>query len=131
MRRSSRPLSWRKLGFFFGTIALAAIAAQGIARADNDGGITKVGQTTVPAVPITCKFSSTLSNTSSFSFDISWVDQAKGIYLLADRSHGTASADTEGGMLTNATGGDILRIDVANPGTYTTLTPPANDPFAG
>lgn len=133
MRRISRPLSWRKLGCFFGTMALAAIAAQGVARADNDGGVTKTSQTNVAANPITCQFTegSPTTSTTSFSFDISWIDASNRSYLLADRSHGNTSSDTEGGMLSGAYSGDLLMINVDKPGASGVLAPPANDPFAG
>lgn len=122
-RRSARVAGWL-LG--------AAFATAAVAHADSDG-LTKLGQTTVPAVPITCHFTegTPTTNTTSFSFDISWADADARAYLLADRSHGTASSDTEGGMLSGATTGDVLFINLDSPSTATPLVPPANDPFAG
>ncbi len=113
-------------------LAIASLAFAGAARADNDG-ISKQGQTTLTAQPITCTFSegTPSTNTSKLSFDISWVDAADRAYFLADRSHGAASTDTQGGALSGATTGDILYIDINNPATATPLVPPANDPFAG
>lgn len=111
---------------------VASIAAAGAARADSDG-ISKTGQTTVAAQPVTCTFTegTPTTNTSSFSFDISWVDAPDRAYFLADRSHGAPSSNNQAGVLSGATTGDVLFIDLNNPTTATPLTPPANDPFAG
>ncbi|HEX4193784.1 MAG TPA: hypothetical protein VHY80_11830 [Stellaceae bacterium] len=113
-------------------MAIASFALVGAARADNDG-ISKQSQTTVTKQATTCTFTegTPTTNTTNFSFDISWVDAADRAYLLADRSHGAPSTDTEGGMLSGATVGDVLYIDINNPTTATPLTPPANDPYAG
>jgi hypothetical protein len=113
-------------------LAIASLAFVGVARADNDG-ISKLSQTTVTKQPITCTFTegAPTTNTTNFSFDISWVDPNDRAYFLADRSHGAPSTDTEGGTLSGATTGDVLYIDINNPTTATPLIPPANDPFAG
>lgn len=113
-------------------LAIGSLALVGVARADNDG-IGKQNTTNVGAHAVTCTFTegTPTTNTTNFSFDISWIDAADRAYFLADRSHGAASTDTEGGALAGATTGDILYIDINNPATSTALTPPANDPFAG
>ena len=69
--------------------AIAFLAVAGVARADNDG-ISKLRQTTVTVNPITCTFSqgTPTTNTTNFSFDISWVDPRGRAYFLAERSHG-------------------------------------------
>ncbi|HEY3919298.1 MAG TPA: hypothetical protein VGL83_16025 [Stellaceae bacterium] len=131
IRRLPHPRSWRFSQFALG-LAVASLAFTGVARADNDG-ITKTNQTTVPPSTIACAFTegTPASNSTFFSFDISWVDPADRAYFLADRSHGTASANNQGGALSGATSGDILYIDINNPTTATALTPPPTDPFAG
>jgi len=87
-------------------------------------------QTTVPVGnhAITCTFGTT-TNTTGFSFDISWVDSNAGVYLLADRSHGNTATTSD--PQTGHTSGDILQIDTATPHTVTPLLPPADDPMAG
>jgi len=113
-------------------LAIASLAFVGAARADNDG-ISKLSQTTVTVNPITCTFSegTPTTSTTNFSFDISWVDAANRGYFLAERSHGAPSSNNQGGILTGATTGDILYVDINNSSTGTPLLPPANDPFAG
>ncbi|HEY1505518.1 MAG TPA: hypothetical protein VGF92_14520 [Stellaceae bacterium] len=126
--RSWTNRKWQlALGF-----AIASLACAGVARADSDG-ITKLSQTTLTVQPITCTFTegTPTTNTTNLSFDISWIDAADRAYFLADRSHGAASANNQGGKLTGATTGDILYININSPTTSTPLTPPANDPFAG
>jgi len=99
------------------------------AKADTD---TITLQTTVAAGPhpITCTFSegTPASNTTGFSFDISWIDSNVHSYLLADRSHGftATTPDNE----TGHTSGDILVVDT-NTHAVTPLLPPQNDPMAG
>jgi len=84
----------------------------------------------VPAHAITCNFATT--DTSFFTFDISLVEPQTGRYLLADSSHGNPSSDTEGGLLSGATDGDILAIDINHPGNGPSyMLPPEDDPFAG
>jgi hypothetical protein len=111
-------------------LAIASVALAGMARADNDG-IAFQSKTTLTVQPIKCTFNGGATSTTNLSFDISWVDAADRAYFLADRSHGAVSTDTEGGMLSGATTGDVLYIDINNPATATPLTPPAGDPFAG
>jgi len=111
--------------------ALAGLAIAGFsfvqsARADTDN-FAKQAQTNPGNHLITC----TGETSTSFSFDISWIDPETRAYLLADRSHGDASADTEGGLLAGATTGDILYINPDHIATITPIKPPANDPFAG
>jgi hypothetical protein len=116
-------------GLAFGLVGMSATA-----RADNDS-YTKVTQVNVASTPYTCTFHSgntTFTTSSPFTFDISWVDEARGQYLLADSSHGNPSSNTEGGMLANATTGDVLVINTSDPAAgYTTLVPPRDDPMAG
>ena len=108
-------------------LVLGAGRAQAV---DDNWGPGTPPMVPVTKVPITCNFA--VPNTTNFSFDISWVNQASGQYLLADRSHGDQSTNNEGGLLSGATTGDILVIDTDNPGAgATAITPPANDPFAG
>jgi len=100
------------------------------ARADTDS-YAKVGQVNVASNPYTCTFSFGVTS-SAFTFDISWVDQDRGEYLLAEGSHGRPSTNTEGGILANATSGDLLSIKTDNPAAgATSILPPVNDPFAG
>lgn len=146
------PFALRKIGISLmvaAGLAFGFVATTATARAGDDG----YGQvTSVPTgspathTGITCTYAggSTLTplggggppftnpNTTHFSFDISWVAQARGEYLLADRSHGFPTRNTEGGMLTNPTSGDLLVINTDDPGAgFTTILPPRNDPFAG
>lgn len=117
----------------FGAIGIAiagfGFAHVALAQTDTDT-FSKVTQVDVPASNIVC-FGNP-SDTGFFTFDISLVDAARGQYLLADSSHGTPSADTEGGLLSGATNGDVLVINTDNPDAgATTMLPPKNDPFAG
>jgi hypothetical protein len=124
MRRLFSSLTIGAIGAAIATLGFAT-AAQ--AQTEETFSETQVN---VPAVAITCHFNST--DTSFFTFDISFVDAARGQYLLADSSHGTPSSDTEGGLLSGATNGDVLVIPVDNPAAgATALLPPKNDPFAG
>ena len=111
--------------------SLALLPVTGTARADTDN-IVNQTQVLPPAVKITCSTHGPegFTNTTSFSFDISWVDPVDRAYFLADRSDGTPSADTQGGVLTGATNGDVLMIDI-NTNAITIINPPAADPFAG
>jgi hypothetical protein len=144
MSGSSSARRLRFLSYLTAGIATLSLGTAGIARAgDTDG----YGRSTVnvPSVPITCTYSGGAllhplgggppfanPNTTSFSFDISWIAQARGEYLLADRSHGRPSYDTEGGLLSNATSGDLLLINTDDPGAGAiSILPPRNDPFAG
>jgi hypothetical protein len=110
-------------------IAVASLGFSSGARAADTDNYTE-SQVNVSSQPITCHFAT--PDTSDFTFDISFVDVARGEFLLADSSHGRLSSDTEGGLLSGATDGDVLVIDVDNPaGGATTILPPRNDPFAG
>ena len=122
----------RKLLAPLATGALLLSAAGISARAADTDGYAKINQVTVPNVPITCTFSPSIIDTTNFSFDISWVAEARGEYLLAERSHGRPLSDTEGGRLSGATGGDILVIKTDDPGAGPSyILPPRDDPFAG
>lgn len=111
-------------------IALAFVGTIPTARADTDS-YAKTSQVNVASNPYTCTFSFGVTS-SAFTFDISWVDQDRGEYLLADSSHGRPSTNTEGGILANATSGDLLSINTDNAGAGATpILPPVNDPFAG
>jgi hypothetical protein len=127
LRKSLIPPKIRSLMRLAAGAALFAVATAGFARADSDG-IYKINQVNVAANPITCNFST--PNSSFFSFDISWIDANDRIYLLADRSHGDPSSNTQGGLLSGGTTGDILMIDI-NTHKVSALKPPASDPFAG
>lgn len=129
--RGPRPLfTVLASGFALGLVGMSATA-----RAADTDNYSKVTQVTVPFNAYTCTFTSggvPFNTSSGFTFDISLVDQAMGKYLLADSSHGRPSTNTEGGVLANATSGDVLVIDTDNPGAgFTTLLPPLDDPFAG
>lgn len=122
----------RLLTYLVATLALGSVVTAGAVRAADTDGYAKTTQVNVAVHPITCTFSSTVTNTTNFSFDISWIAQARGEYLLADRTHGRPSSNTEGGLLSGATSGDLLLINTDNPGAgATTILPPPNDPFAG
>jgi hypothetical protein len=110
---------------------VASCAIIGLAKADTDN-ISNQNQVLLSPAKITCATTGAeaFTNSSSFSFDISWVDAADRAYFLADRSNGTASADNQGGVLTGATNGDVLMIDI-NSNTVTVINPPTADPFAG
>jgi hypothetical protein len=112
-----------------GTV-LAAFGMIGGAKAADTDNVTL--QTTVLVDPhaITCNFNggTPSSNTTGFSFDISWVDSNVGIYLLADRSHGNPAATPD--SQTGHTAGDILVIDT-DTHTVIPLLPPLDDPMAG
>ena len=123
----SRNLSQIALGIAIASFGLTS--ASHAADTDNYGKLTQVS---VPAVPITCHFTNPATDISNFTFDISLVNAARGNYLLADSSHGSPSSDTEGGLLSGATDGDVLLIDTDHPGNGPTfILPPKNDPFAG
>jgi len=108
-------------------IAVAALGPISGARAAD---YTLVNSVNVGAHAITCNFAT--ADTSYFTFDISLVEPDTGKYLLADSSHGRPSSDTEGGLLTGATDGDVLVIDINNPSSGPTfMLPPKDDPFAG
>ena len=149
MRRSSsarklRLLSNLTAGIGIG-LGIVSFGTAGMARAgDTDGYATAT--VNVPSVPITCTYTGATGlihpigggppfanpNITTFSFDISWVAQARGEYLLAERSHGRPSYNTEGGLLSNATSGDIMVINTDDPGADPSfILPPRNDPFAG
>lgn len=111
-------------------IAIASFGFASVARGQDSDSVALKTQVSVPASNIVC-FGNP-ADTGFFTFDISLVDAARGQFLLADSSHGTPSNDTEGGMLSGATNGDILVINTDNPGAgATTMLPPKNDPFAG
>ena len=116
------------LSIFAGVVV--ATLGFGAAKAADTDNITL--QTTVPAGPhaITCTFTegTPTTNTTGFSFDISWVDPNVRDYLLADRSHGflTSTSDNQ----TGHTSGDVLVID-ADTHAVTPLLPPTDDPMAG
>ena len=116
-------------------IAIASFALTGVSQATTDDDVfTKITQVNVASTAITCNFAhaKTPTDTSYFTFDISWVGAARGEYLLADSSHGRPSSDNQGGVLSGATDGDVLLIDVDNPGNGAIpILPPQNDPFAG
>lgn len=126
MRMKSGGRGGRLLSSCVAVIAAATFGI-GFAKAADTDNIAKQKQTNVGAHLITC----TGETPTSFSFDISWIDPQSRAYLLADRSHGDLSANTEGGLLAGATTGDILYINTDDPTTSTPLKPPANDPFAG
>lgn len=112
--------------------ALLLSAATISARAADTDGYAKTNQVNVPSHTMFCTFSPTLTTSTGFSFDISWVAEARGEYLLAERSHGRPSSNTEGGRLSGATSGDILAINADDPGAGPTfILPPRDDPFAG
>src|SRR6185437_6607172 len=127
----SERISKKRLAITALAAGFALTLGAGKAQAVDDGwGPGTPPKVDVTKVPITCNFAT--PNTTNFSFDISWVNQASGQYLLADRSHGDPSTNTEGGLLSGATTGDILVINTDNPaGGTTAITPPPNDPFAG
>ena len=111
-------------------IAVTSFGLANVSRAADSDSYAKVTQVNVASTPITCNFKT--ADTGFFTFDISLVDASRGQYLLADSSHGAPSKDTEGGLLTGATDGDVLVIDVDNPGAGASfILPPKNDPFAG
>jgi len=129
-RSSSGSRKTWLLPYLAAGIALGIVGMTATARADNDH-YTKVTQVNVAPMPYTCTFGFGTTS-SAFTFDISWVDQDRGEYLLADSSHGTPSSNTEGGRLANATSGDLLVINTDDPAAgATTIVPPANDPMAG
>lgn len=114
------------------TLARLAIAAaavsfvwSGVSRADTDT-IVNTGNVPVVGNKVTCSSVTAPKpwTPSSFSFDISWVDQFDRLYMLADRSHGGPGGTA---------GGDVLLLDLNNqtPSGLAVLTPPANDPMAG
>jgi hypothetical protein len=128
-----KAIHWRvgirlALPFVAGT-ALAVFGLVGGAKADTDN-VTQQASVLVGNHSITCNFSegTPTSNTTGFSFDISWIDSNVHSYLLADRSHGftTTTPDNQ----TGHTSGDILKIDTSTH-TVTPLLPPADDPMAG
>ena len=110
--------------------AVAVCCLNSTARAADTDSITQ--QAAVPVTPhsITCNFSegAPASNTTGFSFDISWIDSNVHSYFLADRSHGFASPTPDN--QTGHTSGDILVIDTMSH-AVTPLLPPQNDPMAG
>lgn len=110
-------------------LAIASFGTTGTAKADTDG-VTLQSPVAVGQHSITCTFTegAPTSNTTLFSFDISWIDSIDRDYLLADRSHGFAAAtpDTQ----TGHTSGDILKVNT-DTHVVTPLLPPADDPFAG
>src|SRR5215469_10951738 len=113
--RKSRLLTYLAAG-----IALGFVGTTATAQAQEFEYTTP--PVTVPTPPvshagITCNtVNNTVHHTSFFSFDISWVNQASGQYMLADRSHGFPTVNNERGMITNPNSGDILLIDTDNPG---------------
>jgi hypothetical protein len=126
-RRKSRLLPYLAAG-----IAIVSLGMAGMAHAGDTDGYAKTNQVNVPVNVETCTFSPTLTTSTPFSFDISWVAQARGEYLLAERSHGRLSNDTEGGRLSGGTSGDLLLINTDDPGAGAGyILPPRNDPFAG
>jgi hypothetical protein len=133
MRRSSAARrKLRLLPCLAAGITIISLGMAGVARAGDDDGYMKTNQINVPVNTISCTFSPTLTTSTPFSFDISWVAQARGEYLLAERSHGRPSHDTEGGRLSGATSGDLLLINTDDPGAGPSyILPPRNDPFAG
>jgi len=109
-------------------IAVASFGFTSVSRAADTDGYVKVTSVDVGKHAITC-FGHDVSN---FTFDISWVNEARGEYLLAESSHGNPSSDTEGGLLSGATDGDVLLIHTDNTAAGPTfIKPPRNDPFAG
>ncbi len=111
-------------------VAIASVGVAGVSQAADTDSYAKLTQVNVASQAITCHFST--PDTSFFTFDISFVGAARGEYLLADSSHGRPSSNTQGGLLSGATDGDVLLIDVDNPGAGATpILPPKNDPFAG
>jgi hypothetical protein len=121
-------------GLALSHFAIGAIATLGLttgARAADTYALTTT--VSVPPHGITCNFAeSGFTDTSFFTFDISLIDAARGQYTLSDSSHGRPSSDTEGGLLSNATDGDVLLADVDNPSAgVTPMLPPQGDPFAG
>jgi hypothetical protein len=120
----------RLLTFLAAGIALGFVGMTAMARADTDS-YSKITQVNVASNPYTCTFG--FGTTSSgFTFDISWVAQDRGEYLLAEASHGSPSSNTEGGILSHATSGDLLVINTDDPAAGASfILPPANDPFAG
>ena len=130
-RRISRK-SWL-FTFLSGGIALAFVGMTATAQAQDTDGYAKTNQVNVGVNPITCNVANnTIHHTTGFSFDISWIEQDRGEYLLADRSHGFATTNNERGMITNPNSGDLLVIDTNNPAAGpSVILPPKNDPFAG
>jgi hypothetical protein len=111
-------------------VTIAGLGPTVAALAGDTDSYAKTTQVNVPAHAITCKFATT--DTSFFTFDISLVGAARGEYLLADSSHGAPSSDTQGGLLSGATDGDVLLVDVDNPGNGPVfILPPRDDPFTG
>jgi hypothetical protein len=112
-------------------IAIGALGVTSAARAADTDSYGTVTTVPVPAHAITCNFGA--GDTSQFTFDISLVDAALGEYLLAESSHGRVDPNnTQGGLLSGATDGDILVIDTDNPGKGPSyILPPRDDPFAG
>src|SRR5215471_3884249 len=111
-------------------IAVASFGSISVSQAADTDNYKKVTQVNVASQAITCHFAT--PDTSFFGFDISWVGTPRGEYLLAESSHGRPSSDTEGGLLSGATDGAILVINVDNPGAGASfILPPKNDPFAG
>ena len=111
-------------------IAIASFGLTSGSRAADTDSYAKLTQVNVASQAITCNFKT--ADTSFFTFDINWVGVARGEYLLADSSHGRPSSDSQGGLLSGATDGDILLIDIDNPGkSPIAILPPKDDPFAG
>ncbi len=133
----------RRVWARFAIGVVAAIAAFGIAKADDDG-IINSSNVPQPANLITCStvgvgtIAGFAWTPSAFSFDISWIDADARTYTLADRSHGTPFSTSKHGNPNG--GGDVLLIKIDDvsltspnklgQGTIY-LTPPDNDPFAG
>jgi hypothetical protein len=107
-----------------------AVVGLGFISGARAADFTLVNTVNVGAHAITCNF--TTPDVSDFTFDISLVEPETGKYLLADSSHGRPSHETEGGLLSGAMDGDVLVIDINNPGVGPTfMLPPKDDPFAG
>jgi hypothetical protein len=114
-------------------IALGFVGMTATAQAQDSDSYSLKAQVATPGTTVTCTFANGATpNATAFSFDISWVNQERGQYLLADRSHGFPTINNESGQLTGQNSGDILVIDTSNPGAgFSIILPPASDPFAG
>ena len=124
--RKKRLLTFMSAGFALGFVGMTATA-----QAQDADSYSLKAQVATPGTTVTCNFLHAAANATAFSFDISWVAQERGQYLLADRSHGFPTINNESGQLTGQNSGDILVIDTNNPTGFSVILPPASDPFAG
>lgn len=110
-------------------VVIATLGFSG-AKAQESDNVTLKPPVPVDPHSITCNFTegTPTSNTTGFSFDISWIDSNVRDYLLADRSHGFVSPTTDNE--TGHTSGDLLEIDT-DTHTVVPLVPPNDDPMAG